>query len=98
MMQYKDISEREEWIQIRNALADAFRTYNDLRDLTFHMGENLESIAPRSNTQAMTLDIVEWAQVNNKKQILITTALKIRPENKELLAYVHLYGYPSPDV
>lgn len=83
--------------QLYNALLKAFPRPDDLRRLTYlWLNERLDAIAGGSTTEDIVFNLLQWADANDQRLVLVQAAVAENPDNPELRAAANALGLTSP--
>ncbi len=90
-------SERKE---LRNAITDSFPSQASLKMLIreSELGIDIEEIAFDKDLNEIVFKLIEWAESQNKLDILINAAYEVNPENPKLKAFIEKLTQNNPNM
>src|SRR5262245_15633706 len=81
---------------LRDVLVRAFNLASLTQLVYFYLGQTLENLVNvKQAFEAVTFDLVRWAEQNGSTDVLVRAACEERPRNEHVRAYAARYGIPA---
>jgi Effector-associated domain 1 len=86
--------------ELRHAITDSFPSKASLEIMIreSELGINIEEIAFGKKLNDVVYELIEWAESQNKLDILINAAYELNPENPKLKAFIEKLTLNNPNM